>query len=134
MVERVRAKARVYDIQVEENQNLFANGVCVHNCLIIDDPLKNREEADSRLMRDKLWDWYASTAYTRLMPGGAVVLIQTRWHEDDLAGRLLNGEEQWEVVSLPAIAEPGDALGRREGEALWPAKYDAQALERIRRL
>ena len=100
--------------------------------LLIDDPLKNREEADSRLMRDKLWDWYASTAYTRLMPGGAVVLIQTRWHEDDLAGRLLNGEEQWEVVNLPAIAEPGDALGRREGEALWPAKYDAQALERIR--
>ena len=100
--------------------------------LLIDDPLKNREEADSRLMRDKLWDWYASTAYTRLMPGGAVVLIQTRWHEDDLAGRLLNGEEQWEVVNLPAIAEPGDALGRREGEALWPARYDAQALERIR--
>ncbi len=76
VVERVRAKARVYDIQVEENQNLFANGVCVHNCLILDDPLKNREEADSKLIRDKLWDWYASTAYTRLMPGGAVVLVQ----------------------------------------------------------
>lgn len=132
VVERVRAKARVYDIQVEENQNLFANGVCVHNCLIIDDPLKNREEADSKLIRDKLWDWYASTAYTRLMPGGAVVLVQTRWHEDDLAGRLLNGPEQWEVVNLPALAEDGDELGREPGEALWPERYDEHALERIR--
>ena len=132
VVERVRAKARVYDIQVEENQNLFANGVCVHNCLIIDDPLKNREEADSKLIRDKLWDWYASTAYTRLMPGGAVVLVQTRWHVDDLAGRLLNGPEQWEVVNLPALAEDRDELGREPGEALWPERYDEHALERIR--
>lgn len=100
--------------------------------LLIDDPLKNREEADSRLMRDKLWDWYASTAYTRLMPGGAVVLIQTRWHEDDLAGRLLNGDEQWEVVNLPAIAEPGDMLGRAEGRALWPERYGLDDLSRIR--
>ena len=100
--------------------------------LLIDDPLKNREEADSRLMRDKLWDWYASTAYTRLMPGGAVVLIQTRWHEDDLAGRLLNGDEHWEVVNLPAIAEPGDMLGRQEGRPLWPERYGLDDLSRIR--
>lgn len=100
--------------------------------LLIDDPMKNREEADSRLMRDKLWDWYASTAYTRLMPGGAVVLIQTRWHEDDLAGRLLNGDEQWEVVNLPAIAEHGDMLGRQVGAPLWPQRYALEDLERIR--
>ena len=100
--------------------------------LLIDDPMKNREEADSRLMRDKLWDWYASTAYTRLMPGGAVVLIQTRWHEDDLAGRLLNGDERWEVVNLPAIAEPGDMLGRQEGVPLWPERYGLDDLNRIR--
>ena len=100
--------------------------------LLIDDPMKNREEADSRLMRDKLWDWYASTAYTRLMPGGAVVLIQTRWHEDDLAGRLLNGDEHWEVVNLPAIAEPGDMLGRQEGVPLWPERYGLDDLNRIR--
>lgn len=100
--------------------------------LLLDDPLKNREEADSKLIRDKLWDWYASTAYTRLMPGGAVVLVQTRWHEDDLAGRLLNGPEQWEVVNLPALAEDGDELGREPGEALWPERYDEHALERIR--
>lgn len=100
--------------------------------LLIDDPLKNREEADSRLIRDKLWDWFASTAYTRLMPGGAVVLIQTRWHEDDLAGRLLNGHENWEVINLPAIAEHGDMLGRDVGRALWPEQYPVETLENIR--
>lgn len=100
--------------------------------LLIDDPLKNREEADSRLMRDKLWDWYASTAYTRLMPGGAVVVIQTRWHEDDLSGRLLRGDEDWEVINLPAISEHNDALGRMPGEALWPEQYEVAALSTIR--
>lgn len=100
--------------------------------LLIDDPLKNREEADSRLIRDKLWDWYASTAYTRLMPGGAVVVIQTRWHEDDLAGRLLRGSEPWDVLNLPAIAEYGDPLNRKVGAALWPEQYDLPALENIR--
>lgn len=100
--------------------------------LIIDDPLKSREEADSKLIRDKLWDWYASTAYTRLMPGGAVVLVQTRWHMDDLAGRILLGHENWEVINLPAIAEGFDALGRKPGEALWPDQYDVEALANIK--
>lgn len=95
--------------------------------LLIDDPLKDREEADSELRRQRIWDWYTSTAYTRLAPGGAVVLIQTRWHEDDLAGRLLEaqdrGGDQWEVLSLPAL--DGE-------EPLWPEWYDKDALERIR--
>ena len=59
---------------------------------LIDDPFKDREEADSERRRDLVWDWYRSTLYTRLMPGGAIVLIQTRWHEDDLAGRILEQE------------------------------------------
>jgi predicted phage terminase large subunit-like protein len=96
--------------------------------LLIDDPLKDREEADSETTRERVWNWYTSTAYTRLMPGGAVVLIQTRWHEDDLAGRLLEaqkaGGDKWEVLELPAIS--GD------GEALWPQWYPIPALERIR--
>jgi len=100
--------------------------------LIIDDPLKNREEADSKLIRDKLWDWYASTAYTRLMPGGAVVLVQTRWHEDDLAGRMLRGHEKWDVLNLPALAEDNDPLHRLHGAALWPEQYSELALENIR--
>lgn len=96
--------------------------------LLIDDPLKDREEAESELRRQRIWDWYTSTAYTRLAPGGAVVVIQTRWHEDDLVGRLLaqqeTGGDKWEVLSLPAIDN--------EGKALWPEWYDLPALERIR--
>ena len=92
---------------------------------LIDDPFKDREEADSERRRDTVWDWYRSTLYTRLMPGGAIVLIQTRWHEDDLAGRLLEQEpEQWEVLELPAIDNAGAAL--------WPEWYDLGALNRIK--
>jgi predicted phage terminase large subunit-like protein len=92
---------------------------------LIDDPFKDREEADSQRRRDMVWDWYRSTLYTRLMPGGAVVVVQTRWHEDDLAGRLLEHEgDQWEVLDLPAIS--------KDGEALWPEWYPVAALERIK--
>ncbi len=105
--------------------------------LIVDDPLKNAEEAQSATMRERIWEWWRSTAYTRLEPNGAAVLVMTRWHEDDLAGRLLaemaGGGEQWEVLSLPAIAEEvDDVLGRQPGEALWPERYDRRELARIR--
>ena len=94
--------------------------------LLIDDPLKDREEADSETIREKVWNWYTSTAYTRLMPGGAVVLIQTRWHEDDLAGRLLESNpDEWDVLELPAIDD--------DGNALWPQWYDKESLDRIRK-
>lgn len=93
--------------------------------LVIDDPVKNREDADSETYREKVWDWYRSTAFTRLMPNGAVVLVMTRWHDDDLAGRLLEQEgDQWEVVTLKAIGD--------DGRALWPEWYDVKALEQIR--
>ena len=96
--------------------------------LLIDDPFKDREEADSELRRQRVWDWYTSTAYTRLMPGGAIVVINTRWHDDDLSGRLLseqsNGGDQWDVLSLPAID--------RKGAALWPAWYPLDRLEQIK--
>jgi predicted phage terminase large subunit-like protein len=105
--------------------------------VVIDDPVRSREDADSELIRDKTWDWYKSDLYTRLKPGGRIVLIQTRWHEDDLAGRLLidmaAGGDRWEVVSLPAIAEQGDPLGRRAGDPLWPEWEDQAALDRKRR-
>lgn len=92
---------------------------------LIDDPFKDREEADSERRRELVWDWYRSTLYTRLMPGGAIVLIQTRWHEDDLAGRLLEQErDQWDVLELPAISD--------QGKALWPEWYDETALGRIK--
>jgi len=96
--------------------------------LIIDDPLKDRAEADSELQRENVWNWFTSTAYTRLMPGGAVIVVQTRWHEDDLSGRLLEqmgaGGDQYFQLDLPAINE--------KGEALWPSRYDLRALQRIR--
>lgn len=93
--------------------------------LVIDDPVKNREDADSEVIRNHTWDWYRSTAYTRLMPGGAIVLIQTRWHDDDLAGRLLGNEggDTWTVIDLPAVTD--------QGNALWPEWYDLEALTSI---
>lgn len=108
---------------------------------IIDDPFKSNEDADSELQRQKIWDWYLSTVLTRLekditnpdAPPPVILLVQTRWHMDDLAGRLLDHEpDAWFHFNLPAIAGPNDALGRSPGEALWPEKYDLKALSLIR--
>lgn len=104
--------------------------------LVIDDPLKDRASADSPTIRSRVWDWYTSTAYTRLSPGGGVLVTVTRWHEDDLAGRLLSamtqeGGDRWTVVNYPAIAEK-DELHRKAGEALHPERYPLESLERIR--
>jgi predicted phage terminase large subunit-like protein len=102
--------------------------------IVIDDPIKGREQAESRLVRDKTWDEYKDSVRTRLKPGGRIVLVQTRWHEDDLAGRILPEDydgrtgwvdcrdgEAWYVVSIPAEADrPDDPLGRARGELFWP--------------
>lgn len=128
--------------------------------LVIDDPIKNAEEADSADARDKIWEWYLSTAYSRLAPGGGVLIIQTWWHDDDLAGRLqvLMREghddqfvDQFEVIKFPAIAEADEYLNhdtdlieydvppesphtllRHKGEALHPDRYDLDKLLRIK--
>ena len=121
--------------------------------LIIDDPIKNQEEADSILTRDNLWSWYWSTAYTRLAPGGGVLVIQTWWNDDDLAGRLQGeGLEKFDVVRYPALAEQyeyEDETGvilrfeteteqqglkflRSPGEALHEARYSKVMLENYR--
>lgn len=101
--------------------------------VIIDDPVKNREEAESATYRDRVWDWYTDDLYTRLEPGAALILIMTRWHEDDLAGRILASERasDWQMVCLPAFAEEGDPLGRSPGAALCPERYDERALGAI---
>lgn len=106
--------------------------------LVIDDPIKNAQEAASATYRQATWEWYRSTVYTRLQPGNsAMILIQTRWHEDDLAGRLLAemraGGPQWEVLSLPAIAEDDDQLGRAPGQPLWPEQFGLKELDEIQR-
>ena len=100
--------------------------------LLIDDPVKSQAEADSGIARDHLWDWFRSDLVTRLKPGGRVVLVMTRWHPDDLGGRLLQSADAWRVVRLPAIAESDDLLGRKPGEPLWPEWEDAAALRRKR--
>ena len=101
--------------------------------LILDDPIKNAEEARSVSQREKVWDWYKSTAYTRLEPRGSVILVMTRWHRDDLAGRLLDAEgDRWKVLRFPAIAEKEDQLGRQPGEALWPERYPVAKLHEIK--
>lgn len=110
---------------------------------IIDDPVKNRAEAESKVYRDKIYDWFTSTLYTRLEKDASIIIVLTRWHEDDLAGRLLDlakhdeDAEQWEVISYPALfdtkhksLDPTDT--REDGEPLWKEKYDVQALNRMR--
>jgi predicted phage terminase large subunit-like protein len=103
---------------------------------IIDDPIKNREQADSVTYRERNKEWYRSTLYTRLEPDGAIILVMTRWHEDDLAGWLLeeakNGTgDQWTVLRFPAIAEEEDELGRMPGDPLWPERFPLEVLEKI---
>jgi len=95
------------------------------NLLIIDDPIKNEQEANSAVYRDRMWDWWQATSSTRLEPFACVVVVATRWHEDDLLGRLTkNNDGSWEIINLPAEAEENDALGRAPGEWLWPERIE----------
>lgn len=105
--------------------------------LIIDDPVKNQEEADSETTQTRNWGWYTSTAYTRLAPGGGVLVIQTRWSESDLSGKLEqqmkeNAGDDWEILRYPAIAEQDEGW-RKKGDALHPARYPITALQRIKK-
>lgn len=109
---------------------------------IVDDPVKNAEDARSKIMQDKIWDWFTSTMYTRLEPGGAIIIIQTRWSDIDLSGRIMEQEESidpelrdpfpWVHLNLPAIAEWDEPPYRKKGEALWPERFDEQALQSIK--
>lgn len=97
------------------------------NLLIIDDPVKSHEDAESETMRENAWNWYTFDAYTRLMTPDAIVVVQTRWHEDDFSGRLLDAMQEgygdeFELLHLKAIDD--------DGEALWPEKYGLDWLER----
>jgi hypothetical protein len=102
--------------------------------IIIDDPIRSREEANSERWRDRIFDWYTNDISTRLEQGGAIILSQTRWHEDDLASRILASPDgpNWTVIQLPAEAEADDPLGREEGAALCPERFDLPALYDIK--
>ena len=101
--------------------------------LIIDDPIKNRQEANSENTRKKIFDWYSSTAYTRLSPIGGVIMMCTRWHLDDLIGKVLSDKNQkpFHVISYPAIAEH-DEPHRKQGEALHPERFSLEILNEIK--
>lgn len=103
------------------------------NLFVVDDPVKNAEEANSPTYRERVWDWWRSTALTRLEPNGVVVGMMTRWHQDDWGGRALRGTEEdaepWQLLSLPAFAEEEDVLGREPGESLWPERFSRAELE-----
>ncbi|MCX7379959.1 MAG: phage terminase large subunit [Alphaproteobacteria bacterium] len=100
--------------------------------VLIDDPVKSYMEAEGELHREAAWNWYRAELLPRLKPGGRVVMIMTRWHMDDLGGRVLAHDDGWTVLRLPAYAEAEDPLGRRPGAALWPDWEDKEALERKR--
>lgn len=101
---------------------------------LIDDPVRSREDADSELVRERQWEWFQFDLMTRLKPGAAIVLIQTRWHEADLAGRILGEEaDQWRVIRLPMEAEDDDPLGREPGEMLWKGYFTPEMVEAAKR-
>lgn len=137
-------------LQTEEGGTAFFMGVGGTvagrggDVLIIDDPIKGAEEADSALLREKQWTWFTQDMMSRLMTDmGAVIIIMTRWHEDDIVGRLTdpknpkyNAEEakNWHVLHLTGLAEANDNLGRKVGEALWPERHSAKRLQAMKRM
>ena len=131
-----RASAR---FGVTEGGEYFAAGVRGPitgrrgDLILIDDPIKSWAEAESPRFRNALYDWYRAELTARLKPEGRIVLMMTRWHEDDLAGRLMRTESGWKSLILPALAEPNDVMGRPEGAALWPEWEDEKAIARRRR-
>ena len=142
-----KERARAHDWQTEQGGGMVTAGVGGpltgrgFDLLIVDDPIKNRQEANSATHRKHIWDWWTSTARTRLEPGGSIIIVATRWHEDDLIGRLLRGPDgdddypdldEWQNIRLPALAEEDDPLDRELDEPLWPSRYDARALGALR--
>jgi predicted phage terminase large subunit-like protein len=132
---------RVDRFKTERNSWVFAFGLKGaiigrgFHVFFLDDFIKNLKEATSATYRQEVWDWFITTAITRLEPGSTVVIIATRWHLDDLIGRLIREDPHtWEYVRIPAIAEDDDPIGRRPGEALFPQRYDLEHLDKIRRL
>jgi len=136
-LELAQDAANVAEWHTSKGGALYAGGLRsgltgrgVSGLFIVDDPFKNREEADSIVIRERIWEQFNEVVFTRL-EGASVIVVHTRWHEDDLIGRLKDGG--WEVINFPAIAEGSDDLGRKEGDALWPDRFDSEELGNIKR-
>jgi len=122
------------------------NGILAHNCLLIDDLYKDHEEARSQAIRDQAWHWFTKVAMTRRMGNKLVIITMTRWHSDDIVGRITDPEnphynaieaKKWRIIKIPAIAEDDDPLGREPGEPLWPDgpdRFDLDFLQSQQRL
>ena len=125
----------------EANNGSEFFGIGVHGAVtgrradlaLIDDPIRCFADAESFSAREHLWEWFRTELVTRMKPQGRMVLVMTRWHDDDLAGRLI-GQGGWSTLRLPALAELGDPLGRSPGEPLWPEWEDGPAIEAKRAL
>ena len=137
-----RAKMGADEWHMENGSVMLARGVGsppigrgVH-FLVIDDPIKSSEEADSPVFREKAWQWYVTDIWQRLEPGARVLMTMARWNEDDVAARALSVEpDRWKVLRFPVLAEADDPLGRAPGEALWPERFPASYwLEEKRKL
>ena len=129
-VELVRESATVYDIQIEGDHNFFANGVLVHNCGIIDDPIKNAQEALSQVTKDGIWNWYITTFMTRLSKNSGQIIMATSWATDDLSGRVIKINPKAKVLKFVAVNLPGEKgynPARREG-ALVPELHPLDKL------
>ena len=105
------------------------------NVFLIDDYFKDIKEAMSQANRDAVYDWFRTVARTRVEPGGSIVIIATRWHPDDLIGRILENDRdkgRWDYIRIPGIAEEDDILGRLPGEALFPERYPLEVLQELK--
>lgn len=103
------------------------------NLVIVEDPTKDWAEAMSPTSRRRLWDWFNATLYTRLEPGGSIIVVQTRWHPEDLSGYILRDHtDRWIHIRLPALAEEADPIGRQVGDPLCPQRFDAETLQKIK--
>lgn len=153
--EKNKRRANIDEFRLKQGGGLLTTsiggkltGFGVH-VLIIDDPVKDRQEAESKTIRDKHWGWFEDVAETRLEPGASMIVLQTRWHEDDLSGRIIARRPGYQVVRIPALADGldasgktvydnagnqvnMDARGRALGEALWPDRYDKQWFDDIK--
>ena len=119
-------------ISIGANGTMTGRGA---DLLLIDDPIKNDAQANSITYRDNIWEWFNATAFTRIEPNGSVVIIMTRWHQDDLTGRIINSNNfnEWMHIKLPAIAEINDQLKREIGTPLWCEKFNIKKLNQIKK-
>ena len=118
-IELIDEERVFYDITVNKNHNFFANGILVHNCGVIDDPIRGRKDANSTTVRNGCWDWFTDDFFTRFSEDAGLLCILTRWHIDDPIGRLIASDPSVKVLKYKAIAEE-DEPHRKKGEALFP--------------